>query len=340
MRTIDISLVGVGHVGREVLRILETKAPLLRERHGLAFRPVLVADSSGVAVNPEGFDAAALRRMKERGGRVCELAGCLPHHTPADALAMCHCDLLFEASPVNLQSGEPGLGAARAMLARGANVVLANKAPLVLAFHDLHARAAEHGGRIAYSATVCGGLPVINILQRDFVAAEIGALAGIFNSTSNFILSAMAEGRSFEDALAEAQRRGLAETDPSLDVDGWDTANKLVIIANSALGLRATLADVAVTGMRGITAAQLAKERAHRRTIKLVARARREGAGYRLTVGPEVLAQDEFLGACSAWEMGIEVETDLYGRQFFKVDESEPLPTAAAMVRDAVNLYA
>ncbi len=261
VRTFNVSMVGMGNVGRNVLLLLEQKRDRLRRDYGLDFRVILAADSSGVAVNPEGFDIVALRRTKELGGHMDELPGFLPNRSPAEALAICHCNLLFESSPVNLQTGEPGLSAVRAMLARGAHAVLANKAPLVLDFHGLHDLARSNGARLAFSATVCGALPVINILQRDFVTAEIRGLRGIFNSTSNYILSEMEAGRDYGAALAEAQRRGLAETDPSLDVDGWDTANKLVIIANAALGVRVRLEDVAVTGMRGVTADELAAAR-------------------------------------------------------------------------------
>ncbi len=204
----------------------------------------------------------------------------------------------------------------------------------------------RHDAGIAFSATVCGALPVINIGQRDMVAADIESLRGIFNSTSNFILAEMATGRSFAEALAEAQRRGIAEADPSLDVEGWDTANKLVIIANSFLGVNVTLDQVKVEGITSITAEQLQSELAVGNTIKLVATAERtsgdrsgdRAGGYRLSVRPTVLPLDSFLGQCSGWEMGIEMQSDLYGRMYHKIWEREPLPTAAAMLRDAVNL--
>jgi homoserine dehydrogenase len=340
MRTIDCALIGVGHVGRNFLRILETKTDRLRDAYGLAFRVVMAADSSGVAVDSDGFDPANLRSMKELGGRVIELPGALPMHTPAEALSLIDAHLVLEASPVSLTTGEPGLSAARVALARGMDVVLANKGPLVLAYSELHTLAAKHGGRLAFSATVCGALPVINVGRRDHIAADISLLRGIFNSTSNFILGEMATGRPYADALAEAQARGIAETDPSLDVDGWDTANKLVILANAVLGVPTQLAQIAVTGMRGVTPDDLLREQAQGRTIKLVACAERGEEGFRLSVGPTVLSRDDFLGRCDGWEMGVEMVSDLYGRQYYKIWEREPLPTAAAMLRDAVNLYA
>jgi homoserine dehydrogenase len=227
----------------------------------------------------------------------------------------------------------------RTALSRGISVVLANKGPLVLAFQELHALAAQTGAGLAYSATVCGALPVINIGRRDLIAAEISLLRGIFNSTSNFILQEMATGRSYDEALAEAQRRGIAEADPSLDVEGWDTANKLVIIANSFLGAQVTLDDVTVEGITQITAARLAAERAAGNTIKLIATAEGGPDGYQLSVRPTVLPHAEFLARCDGWEMGVEIHTDLYGTLYHKIWEQDPLPTAAAMLRDAVNLF-
>lgn len=338
IRRVDIALIGLGNVNRNFLRILEMKGGTLAQRYDLAFRVVCVADSSGVAANLEGFEPATLRRHKETGGRVCALAGYVPDAAPAEVLQTLACDLVLEASPVNLTTGEPGLSATRAALQRGVSVVLANKGPLVLAYRQLHDLARSTGAGLAFSATVCGALPVINLGQRDLVAADVLNLRGIFNATTNFILAEMATGRSYADALREAQQRGIAETDPALDVEGWDTANKLVIVANSVLGVAVTLADISVTGITNVTAEQLADAAARGETIKLLAVAERTGDGYALSVKPTRLPADSFLGQCSGWEMGIEIQSDLYGHMYHKIWEREPLPTAAAMLRDAVNL--
>ena len=337
MPAIRTALIGVGAVNRSFLEILMRKAERLQTQYGLSFRIVLAADSSGVIRRAAGFDPQQLYQFKRNGGRL----NTLPEVVNApltQVLQETDCDLVLEASPVNLKDGEPGLSVTRTALACGMNVVLANKGPLVLAFRELHELAAQKKVGLAYSATVCGALPVINIGQRDLIAADIIMLRGIFNSTSNFILAEMNSGRSFADALAEAQRRGIAEADPSLDVEGWDTANKLVIIANSMLGIHTTLHDVQVTGITGITTAQLQAEARHGRTIKLVATAQRTSQGYHLTVAPTTLDQSDFLGSCSGWEMGIEIHSDLYGKLYHKIWEDSPLPTASAMLRDAVNL--
>lgn len=335
-------LAGLGNVNRSFLHIIEQKQAQLAADYGVEFRIVAVADSSGVAVDPAGFDPAATRTAKAAGQRVCDLPGYQPGVTPADLASQLDYDLVFEASPVNLQTGAPGLEIVRAALARGISVVLANKGPLVLAFDELTELARRHGAGLAYSATVCGALPVINIGQRDLIAAEIHSLRGIFNATSNFVLAEMAAGRDYAAAVAEAQRRGIAEADPSLDVEGWDTANKLVIIANSFLAPKhlVTLDDVDVTGITRLTNADLAQAAAQGQHIKLIATATRRTDGtYTLTVGPQAIAQDEFLARCEGWEMGVEIHTDLYGILYQKIWEDNPIPTAAAMLRDAVNLW-
>lgn len=337
-RVIKTAVIGLGNVGRNLLRILETKQVRLAEQYDLAFRLVCVADSRGVAVDPAGFDPATVRRAKEQGLSVASLPGYLPAQPVAATLAQLDCDLLFEASRVNLQTGEPGLNSVRTALGRGIAVVLANKGPLVLAFAELDQLARTHRAGLGYSATVCGALPVVNIGQRDLIAAEIHTLRGIFNSTTNFILAEMAAGRPYAEALTEAQARGIAETDPALDVEGWDTANKLVILANAVLGRPTTLADIAVQGITGVTPADLAAAHAAGRTIKLVASAEATPEGYRLAVAPVALPRGDFLATCHGWEMGVEFQSDLYGRMYHKIWEREPLPTAAAMLRDAVNL--
>lgn len=339
-KTVDVALIGLGNVNRGFLRILETKSERLTDQYGISFRVVCVADSSGVAVAPQGFDPAATRLHKEGGGRVAALPGYQAGKTPAQVLENLAVDLVLEASPVDLKTGEPGLSVTRTSLQRGIPVVLANKGPLVLAFAELQRLAQAHGAGLGYSATVCGALPVINIGQRDLVAADITTLAGIFNATTNFILAEMGTGRSFADALAEAQQRGIAETDPTLDVEGWDTANKLVIIANSFLGISVTLADVNIQGITQVTADELRAARTSGNTIKLVARAERTDGGYALSVRPTIVPLHSFLGQCDGWEMGVELQSDLYGLMFYKIWEREPLPTAAAMLRDAVNLLA
>ncbi len=339
MKRVRVALVGVGNVGRAFLQLMVEKGPLLAERHGLELVLNGAADSSGGVVHPGGMDPQALLAHKQSGKGVASFPGAHPVESAVEVVERAEADLLLEASPVNLKTGEPGLTCVRTAIVNGMGVVLANKAPLVLAFRELTGAAEVARSGFAYSATVCGALPVVNIGQRDLVGCDIRGLRGIFNSTSNSILEAMSLGGTYGKALKQAQIDGIAEADPSLDVEGWDTANKLVIIANSILGVPATLADVQpVEGITHITPEQIVEAAAKGKVVKLVATAAKEGDGFRFSVEPKWLPKDDFLAQVSGWEMGIVFDTDIMGLQQFKVDERGPVPTAAAMLRDVINL--
>jgi len=345
---VRVALIGLGNVGRSFLALMADKAELLRARHGLELILTGAADSSGAVMDAGGIDPTALRLHKERGGNTSNFLGGVPGMSARKLAAQAEADLLLEASIVDLKTGQPGLDCVRTAIRRGRGVVLANKGPLVHAFGELTEAAKAAGVGLAYSATVCGALPVVNIGQRDLAACAIRSVRGIFNATSNSILTAMAGGQSYADALRQAQLEGVAEADPSLDVEGWDTANKLVIIANSILRQPAALADVAqVTGITGITAEQMREGAARGLVVKLVATAERGSvrrpatAGaetYKLSVKPEWLPADSFLAGVHGFEMGIVFETDIMGLQMYKVDERGPVPTAGAMLRDLIGL--
>jgi homoserine dehydrogenase len=219
-------------------------------------------------------------------------------------------------------------------------VVTANKAPLVLAFPHLLALARDHGVQLRYDATVAGGLPAINLGQRDLAVADIHRLEGILNITTNYILTRMADdGLSYEQALSDAQEAGHAEADPTLDVEGWDAANKLVILSHSVLGYPATLGQVAVEGITHITSDTFAQAAASGKKLKLLAVAEQAGDSYHLTVKPTWLPANHPMAQLQAKQMGIAYYTDICGVITAAIVEETPLPTASAMLRDVVEIY-
>jgi homoserine dehydrogenase len=338
MKRVGLALVGLGNVGRRFLRLLIEHDDTLREKYGLTFSVHCVVDSSGVAVSDDGFDLAHLLEHKGCGLKLRELREFDEGLTLAVALDSVQCEILLEASPVDLNTGNPGLSNCRTALDHGLHLVLANKAPLALAQAELDRLAADVDVGILYSATFCGGLPVLNIVRRDMVCGKILGFRGIFNSTTNFILEEMLKGRSYADALSETQERGIAEADPSIDVGGWDTAAKLVIAANSIVDAMITLADVSVSGIEDVQFDWLDQCRREGSVLKLVATAERINTEWRFQVEPTPMPIESFLGSCSGWEMAIEIQSDIYGKSFHKLWEREPVPTAASMLRDAVHL--
>ena len=246
-QSVRLIVSGLGNIGIRFIGILRDKQAYLRLKYGLEFQVVGAADSRGSAVLAAGLDLDTIVRLKENGGSIADYpqygqAG----RPPLSLVEQLGADVLCEATPVSLQDGEPGLSCIRTALNKGMHVVTANKGPLVLAYDELTALAQAKGIRLRFCGTVAGGLPAINLGQRDLAGATIDRLEALPNLTTSFILDQMAQGKSYEDALAAAQAQGCAEADPSLDVEGWDAAVKLVILANSVLGIPTTLDDVSV----------------------------------------------------------------------------------------------
>lgn len=334
MKTINVAMNGMGSVHQTLSEILRHKKSELADKYGVQFNIVMISDSSGVAVKKDGFDMVGIIAHKESGGRINQL----PEYQAKpflDAISQVDVDLVLEASPVDIKTGGEALEITRECLTRGISVVLANKGPVVKAHGELSAIAKRTGAGFKYSATVCGGLPVLNIGERDMIAGDITKISGIFNGTCNFILNALKRGVGFDEAVKEAQDVGAAEADPALDIDGWDTAFKLLIIANHVLKANITLEDIDVTGIRDITPEMIIAEAAMGNEIKLVASF--EDGKYK--VSPTVVEDKSFLGTCTGWEMCVEIHSDIYGIMYHKLYEKEPIPTAASMMRDAVNIF-
>ena len=340
LKSIHLIFHGLGNVNRRVLRILHDKMELLHNRYRLDPLIVGVVDSQGAAWDPKGLDPSEILALKAAGRSVAEHPAGRPGMSGMELLEQAEADVLVEASPLNLETGQPGLGCIRAALSRGMHVVTSNKGPLVLAYQELMELARSNGVGIKFSATVGGGLPAVNIGQRDLAGATILRLEGILNLTSHYILSQMSAGTSFEEALAQAQAEGHAEADPRLDVEGWDAAAKLVILANAVLGQPTALADVEVTGITDVTYEQICQARMERQIIKPLAWAeRRADGGYALRVSPARLPLHHPLARLTPHQMAVVYHTDIAGTVAAVIDEEDPMPTAAAMVRDLIDIY-
>lgn len=339
MRRIRTVLIGLGSVNIGLLKIWHEKTSEIATRYDLTLRIVAVADSSGIAVKDLGYTFEELIELKEEGKHTTDLEGYLPGETTMSITDRVAADLLVEGAPANLTTGNPGLHVMRCALKKGWVVVSANKAPLVLAFDEFNELAGSRSKKLSYSAAVCGGLPVINILRRDLIATRLFGLKGIFNATCNFILQELENGGGFDEAVKEAQRVGAAEADPSLDIDGYDTANKLYIIMKSFTDFSGELSDIAITGIRNISKASLKHAADQRKKIKLLAIAERRNQQWHLEVKPTEVPCDSFLGRCDGWEMGIRLQTDFYEDIALKIREESPVATSAAVLRDIVNAF-
>jgi homoserine dehydrogenase len=347
-QTVRILLVGLGNLGRRFCDLLVEKGPHVEARYGLRLLLVGAADSRGVAYDPHGLDPARVSAIKQAGGTVADLPNVgRAGQAAVELVAHGEADLLCEASPVNLSQGaEPGLTHIRTALERGMDVVTPNKGPLVLAYQELHALAARQRGAhgraplLRFDGTVAGGLPALYIGHRDLRGAVVQRIEAVPNLVTGYILELLADGLAWKEALEQARAEGVLEADPSFDLDGWDAAAKLVILVNAVMGIPVRLEDVDRTGITGMSAADILAERREGRVYKLLVTAdRRADGGVDLRVVPTSLPADHFLARLGRKQMGVVYHTDIYGTLMAAIEESTPLPSAATMLRDIIDIF-
>ncbi|PWQ99259.1 homoserine dehydrogenase [Leucothrix arctica] len=352
-----IALAGLGNVGGSLLSILHQESESLQTRYGVKFKLTGVAELGGGAINDEGLDLGLLLNTLSAKSKVSTLPDIgRPGMQASELLALAKPDFLLEATPVNLKDAEPSLSNIRAALNASVHVVLANKGPAAVAFNELaeisdmgkgwgknfgdlaEAIHTEIRPKLRFSACVAGSLPAINLGWRDLAGCQITRLEAVFNGTTQYIIRAMEDGQSYDSALADAQRRGIAETDPSLDVDGWDAAAKLVIAANSVLGQSTQLSDVDRQGIRDLTLKDLQEASNNGLRMVPVATAVLVDGAYQLSVRPTPLPLDHPLSRLTPDEMGVVYYSRDVDRLSAASSEPGPEPAAAAMLRDMLDI--
>ncbi|MGH9143839.1 MAG: hypothetical protein ACRD2I_22105, partial [Vicinamibacterales bacterium] len=246
--------------------------------------------------------------------------------------------IVVETTTLDIERGEPAISHVRAALAGGAHVVTANKGPVAFAYRRLMQEAQRANRRFLFEGAVMDGVPLFNLVRETLPAVRILAFRGVVNSTTNYIITAMEDGQPFDAALAQMQARGVAEADPSLDVDGWDAAAKAAALANVLLGANITPRHVERTGI-GPDTGRLARDaRAAGGRLKLVARAERDGRRIVARVAPENLRGDDLLANVEGQQNAIILKTDLL-EEIAVVQRSGSLTqTAYALLSDLVTI--
>ncbi|QSG07231.1 homoserine dehydrogenase [Halapricum desulfuricans] len=312
-----LSIAGAGAVGRSVAQLAGDYGHTV----------TAIADSRSAAIDPDGLDTDAVLERKDSEGVVGTA-------DPEDALTAEY-DVLVEATPTTLGDAQPGFGYLERALQRDRHVVLANKGPVAERYGEVMALAEDSAGEIRFEATVGGAIPVLSTIE-DYGPATITAARGVLNGTANFILSRMAaEGLQYEHVLAEAQDLGVAEADPSFDVEGTDAALKCVILANVLAedDREYTLEDATVEGIDAIPPSALELAREDGRTIRLIG----EVAGGEIRVGPRLVPEHSDLAVTGTTNI-VRLETEHAGRLNLSGRGAGGPETATAILADAGRL--
>lgn len=268
-----IVIIGFGVVGQSFCSLLNKRRRELIAKYGLHPKIVGITDTKGAAMDEVGLDIAKVLELKKMSKSVAELEGKgHKEKTGLEVVEEVEAEVVVEATPTNIETGEPGISHIEKALKTKRNVITVNKGPLALAFPALMELARYNGVMLKFSGSVGGGTPILEFGKRCLDADRILAVRGILNGTTNYILTEMdVNGISFNEGLANAQKLGYAEANPSLDVDGFDSAAKIVILANFLMGMATTIRDVEIKGIRDVSQKDIENAKARDSTIKLVA---------------------------------------------------------------------
>jgi homoserine dehydrogenase len=244
---------------------------------------------------------------------------------------------LFENSPVNYDSGQPAVDHIRTALSLGMHAVTANKGPVVHAHRILTDLAREMGKKFYFESTVMDGCPIFSLFRETLPAARLLRFRGVLNSTTNMILSRLEAGDSFAKAVAYCQEIGIAETDPSGDIDGWDAAVKVTALANVLMGTELKPQQVIREGIRRLGPGEVQEAKSQNKRWKLVCSAERDGNDIIARVSPELVGPDSPLYRAEGTTSIVQFETDVLGQLTILEENPGPHTTAYGCLADFLN---
>jgi homoserine dehydrogenase len=267
-----IILVGWGVVGQSFAKIIAQRKKELAKKYGFRPRIVAIVDKQGAAINPKGLDLEEMLALKKEKGTVAASSQYgRPDMTALEGIESVEAEAMVEVTPTNIETAEPGLSYIKTAFRTGKHVVTTNKGPLALALPALTELADYNNVCLRFSGTVGAGTPILEFAKNCLQGDRILSVRGILNGTTNYILTEMDEKHlTFDVALKAAQKLGYAEADPTMDVDGFDAAAKLVIMANWIMNKKVTIKDVKIRGIRDVSAQDIAAAAEKGCTLKLI----------------------------------------------------------------------
>ena len=337
---LKLAFIGFGNVARAFVRMLGERELELEFRYGLRWQTTAIATANhGCITSDAGIDLIQAAACVEHCADLAELPESIAAADPLAVIESCNADILFETTPLSAVDGEPATTHIRSALTRGIHVVTANKGPIAFAYSDLKLLAAETGTLFRFEGTVMDGAPVFNLVEQCLPGIRVLGFSGVLNSTTNLILTGMEAGRSFEESLAEARRRGIAEANSDYDVDGWDAAMKAVALANVLMHADSRPVDVDRDGIRNVEAKDIEEAARCGMAVRLVARGKRSANGVKLTVAPERVPVTSALGSVCGTSNVLAIETDLMGEIAIVENDPGVEQTAYALLSDMIQIH-
>lgn len=336
MKQRKIIITGYGTVAKEFIELLDRKKGDLIEKYHTEFKVVGIIGSIGMIYEPDGLHLSVLHNLPQGSLGISQYASMKDLSVEEPSLKG---DILLECTPTNLETGEPALSYMKQAIEAKMDIVSVSKGALVQCLPELLTMARAKGCQIKYSGATAAALPTLDIGEFSLAGSNIQSIQGILNGTSNFILTSMSEGNiTFEEALQQAQEKGIAERNPNLDIKGLDSACKILLLANGLFHTNLTLEDITIEGIEKITKADMQRAKINGCEWKLIASAKKQGGKLSLQVKPEILPPENPLIHVKGTNKGILFETEEMGTICCVGGASHPKGAAAAALKDVINL--
>ncbi len=337
-----IVLVGLGNVGREFLRLLSAKSSFLEDSYGVA--PLLtgvITRTRGALCNSEGLkEASILSWHRSKSYTPQEGEEIFAGGATEDLIYMLDYDILVECTRNDYERGQPGAGYMERALSRGAHVVTTNRGAVAYYYQELQKIAREMKRRFLYEGSVLSGIPLFSLCRNALRGASILSFEGALSGTCNYMLHVISQGASFDEALMEAQRKGYAEPDPCIDIDGLESALKGMIVAQDFMGAgKDIFSRVSIEGIRQITPSSMETARRKGNSIRLITRITRDSRGCSLRVAPEMIPNNHPLASIEGVTCGVLLTTDLHGDLCLTGSGVGGRSTAAAILNDILEIF-
>ncbi len=335
-----IALLGFGNVGQALAELLLEKKDDLIDKPGISFRVVGIGSGThGFAIDPRGLPLQDLLDAY-RGGTSLDEFSSISISDSASFIEKCGADALIETTPVNYKTGEPALSYLRQALEMGKHAITANKGPVVHGYRELNKLAKRYRVSFLFESAVMDGAPVFSIARSGLPGARVTGFSGILNSTTNLILTRMEEGETQEEAINYAQSIGIAESDPSGDVDGWDAAVKVAALVTVLMDIPFLPEQVQRTGIRGLTPDLIQEAKDNGKRWKLVCDVRLDPDsthGVEAAVEPKLISPDSHLYHVDGTSAILEISSDVLGKLSLIEENPSPRTTAYGILADLLN---
>lgn len=339
MKQVTLAMLGFGNVGRAFVRLIQNKQPLLEKNFDLELIVTgILTGHHGAAIDTAGINLERALELAESGQSLDTLSSQPAPTKGVDFIYACSAGVMLETTPVNHYTGQPAIDHLHAALNKGMHAITSNKGPVVHAYSELTRYAAAQGKRFLFESAVMDGAPIFSLFRGPLPAIELQGFQGILNSCTNLLLERMENGESFDEAVQYARSIGIAETDPSADVDGWDAAIKVAALSTVLMGIPLKPQQVDREGIRDITPQMLAEARAAGERWKLVCKARRrEGQLLEASVHPQRVSPGSPLYSIGGTSSFVQFETDVLPGLGILESNPGPETTAYGLLADLLN---